>query len=175
MAKAVTVKKAEPPTAWRASSDFDRWEREAERMMNQFFSRPLMPWWPKQWLRAETAETNAPMVDMYYEGDDIVIKAELPGMEKDDIQVNLADHLLTLQGEKSRKEKIHQDDYICREREFGSFSRTLELPAAVQGEKVKATFKNGVLEIRLPMAEAAKAKTIKINVEGEPTKSIGQD
>ena len=175
MARAVSLKKTQAPRAWRPSMDLDRWDSDVERIVKQFFSQPMMPWWPERWVRAEAAEANAPIVDMFYERDDIVIKAELPGMEKDDIQVNLADHLLTLHGEKRRMEKIDEDDYVCSERAYGSFSRTLELPADVQGEKVNASFKNGVLEIRLPVAEAAKAKTIKINVEGEPAKSNGQN
>ena len=120
-------------------------------------------------------EITAPSLDVYVEQNDIVIKAELPGMEKDDIQVNLSNHTLTLKGEKKREEKIKEEDYFCSERAYGSFSRTLELPGDVQGEKVSASFKNGVLEIRLPVAEAAKAKTIKVKVEEGPTTSIGQN
>ena len=144
-------------------------------MMDQFFARPFMPRWPERWLRAEPREISAPSVDVFVEQNDIVIKAELPGMEKDDIQVNLSNHTLTLQGEKKREEKIKEEDYFCSERAYGSFSRTLELPGDVQGEKVSASFKNGVLEIRLPVAEAAKAKTIKVKVEEGPTTSIGQN
>jgi HSP20 family protein len=114
-------------------------------------------------------------VDVYVDQGDIVIKAELPGMEKDDIQVQLSNHALTLKGEKKREEKIKDEDYIYSERVYGSFSRTLELPWDVQGEKVKASFKNGVLEIRLSVAETAKAKTIKVKIEEGPTTTIGQD
>ena len=96
-------------------------------------------------------------------------------MEKDDIQINLSNHMLTLKGEKKCEEKIKEENYICSERAYGSFSRTLELPGDVQGEKVKASFKNGVLEIRFPVAETAKAKTIKVKVEEGPTSTIGQD
>ena len=173
--KELTVKKAEAPTPWRPLMDLDRWERDAQRMMDQFFGRPFTPWWPERWLRTEPMEMNAPSVDVYVEKDDIVIKAELAGMEKDDIQVNLSNHLLTLKGEKKREEKIKEEDYFCSERAYGSFLRTLELPAEVQGEQVKASFKNGVLEIRLPVAEAAKAKTIKVKVEEGATTSIGQN
>ena len=150
MAKELTVKKTEAPTPWRPFIDID-----AQRMMDQFFRRPFMPWWPERWLRTEPMEVNAPNVDAYVEKNDIVIKAELPGLEKDDIQVSLSNHTLTLKGEKKREEKIKEEDYICGERAYGSFSRTLELPGDVQGEKVKASFKNGVLEIRLPVAETA--------------------
>ena len=175
MARELTVKKAGAPTPWRPFMDLDRWERDAQRMMDQFFGRPFMPWRPERWLRTEPTEINAPDVDVYVEKDDIVIKAELPGMEKGDIQVNLSNHILTLTGEKKREEKIRDEDYFCSERAYGSFSRTLELPGDVQGEKVKASFKNGVLEIRLPVAEAAKARTIKVKVEEGPTITIGQD
>ena len=175
MARELTVKKAEAPTLWRPFMDLDRWERDAQRMMDQFFDRPFMPWWPERRLRTEPTEINATNVDVYVEKDDIVIKAELPGMEKGDIQVNLSNHTLTLTGEKKREEKTKDEDYFCSERAFGSFSRALELPGDVQGEKVKASFKNGVLEIRLPVAEAAKARTIKVKVEEGPTATIGQD
>jgi len=175
MAKELTVKQTEAPSPWRPFMDLDRWERDTQRMMDQFFGRPLTPWWPERWLRTEPTEINAPSVDFYVEKDDVVIKAELPGMEKDDIQINLSNHTLTLKGEKKREEKIKEENYICSERAYGSFSRTLELPRDVQGEKVKASFKNGVLEIRLPVAETAKAKTIKVKVEEGPTTTIGQD
>lgn len=175
MAKELTVKRTEAPTPWRPFMDLDRWERDAQRMMDQFFGRSLRPWWRERWLGAEPMEISAPSLDVYVEQNDIVIKAELPGMEKDDIQVNLSNHTLTLKGEKKREEKIKEEDYFCSERAYGSFSRTLELPGDVQGEKVSASFKNGVLEIRLPVAEAAKAKTIKVKVEEGPTTSIGQN
>jgi HSP20 family protein len=175
MAKELTVKKPEGPTPWRPFMDLERWERNAQRMMDRFFDRPFMPWWPEPWLRAQAIKINGPALDVYAEGSDIVIKAELPGMEKKDIEVNLSNHLLTLKGEKRREEKTKEEDYFCRERAFGSFSRALELPADVQGEKVKASFKYGVLEIRLPVAQGAKAKTIQIKVEEGPTASIGQN
>lgn len=175
MAKEITVKKAEAPTPWRPFMDLDRWERDAERMMNQVFGRTMMPWWPEGWFRSEPMAVNAPIVDVYVDKDDVVIKAELPGMEKDDIEVNLSNHSLTLKGEKERKEKIKEENYYRAERTYGSFSRTLELPVDVHGEKVKASFTNGVLEIRLPIAETAKAKSIKVKVEDGPTTAIGQD
>ena len=131
--------------------------------MNELFGRSLMSWGPDRWLRAGT-EIEAPIVDMYYDKEELVISAELPGMEKDDVEVNVNNHLLTLKGNKKRQETIAEDDYLCRERAYGRFSRSLELPADVQGEKVRASFKNGVLEIRLPCTGAGKGKTIKVEV-----------
>jgi HSP20 family protein len=175
MAKELTVKKAEAPTPWRPFLDIGRWERDAERMMDQFFGRTMMPWWPGERFRTEPIEVDAPIVDLYVDKDEVVIKAELPGMEKDDIEVNLSNHSLTLKGEKKRKEEVKEENYYYAERTYGSFSRTLEVPVEVHGEKVKASFTHGVLEIRLPMAETTKAKSIKVKVEDGPTTTIGQD
>lgn len=174
MAKDIVSKKAEAPTPWRPFMEIDRWDREARRMMDDFFRRPLTPWWPERWLRG-AAQIGEPAVDVYYDKEELVIKAELPGMDKEDVEVHLADHMLTLKGNKKREETIAEDDYVCSERAYGSFSRTLELPAEVQGEKVKASFKNGVVEIRLPVAETAKPKTIKVKIEDGPITSTGQN
>jgi HSP20 family protein len=175
MSKELTVKKSVVPTPWRPFMDRDRWEKDAQRMIDQFFGRSVMPLWPEGWFRSEPMAVVTPIVDIYVDNEDIVIEAELPGMEKDDIEVNLSNHSLTLKGEKKRKEKIKEENYYCSERSYGSFSRTLELPGDIQGEKVKASFSNGVLQIRLPVAEATKARSIKVKVEDGPTTTIGQD
>jgi HSP20 family protein len=108
---------------------------------------------------------KAPVVDLFEERDDIVVKAELPGMDKDNIQVNLTDHTLTIKGEKKKEEEEKEENYYRSERSYGSFVRTLELPREVHAEKVKASFKNGILEVRMPKTEEAKAKEIKVKVE----------
>lgn len=174
MAQDIITKKAEAPTPWRPVMEIDRWERDAKRLMDNVFRRPLTPWWPDRWFRA-AAEIEEPVIDIYYDKHELVIKAELPGMEREDVEVNLADHQLTLKGNKKREETISADEYVCSERAFGSFSRRLELPSDVQGEKVRASFKNGVVEIRLPVAETAKTKTIKVKIEDGTITSTGQN
>jgi HSP20 family protein len=109
--------------------------------------------------------TRAPALDVYEDKDDIVIKAELPGLEKGDIEVNMTDHTLTIKGEKKKEEEVKEENYYRSERSYGSFTRTLQLPTDVQADKVKASFKNGVLEVRLPKTEEAKTKEIKVKVE----------
>jgi len=135
-----------------------------EREMDRIFGEGLRPFRPSWWLGGPEAYT-APMVDVYEDKDDIVVKAELPGMSKDDIEVNVTDHQLTLKGEKKKKEETKEDDYYRCERSFGSFSRVLDLPADVQTEKAKASFKDGLLEIRVPKTEEAKKKQIKVKVD----------
>jgi HSP20 family protein len=150
---------------WRPFSDLTRWERDMERMMDDFFDRRMRPWWPERWLRTEGFTTNVPALDVFEEKDELVVKAELPGMEKDNVEVNLTDHTLTIKGEKKKEEEVKEEKYYRSERSYGSFVRTLQLPADVQADKVKASFKNGVLEVRLPKTEEAKAKESKVKVD----------
>ena len=132
-----------------------------DRMMEDFFGRRMRPWWS----RADEMEVKPPMVDVFEEKDDIVVKAELPGIEKDNIQVNLTDHTLTIKGEKKKEEEVKEENYYRAERSYGSFLRTLDLPRDVRADQVKASFKNGILEVRMPKTEEAKAKEIKVKVE----------
>jgi HSP20 family protein len=165
MVEKAKEKETKAVTPWRPFMDVTRWERDMERMMEDFFGRRMKPWFPERWLKTEAAELTAPAVDVYEEKDDIVVKAELPGMEKDNIEVNLADHLLTIKGEKKKEEEVKEENYYRAERFHGTFLRTVELPKDVHGEKVKAAFKNGVLEVRLPKTEEAKRKEVKVKVD----------
>jgi HSP20 family protein len=151
--------------ARRPFSDLARWERDMERMFDDFVGRRMRPWWPERFSMPAGIEITPPAVDLFEEKDDIVVKAELPGMDKDNIQVNLTDQSLTIRGEKKKEEEVKEENYYRSERSYGSFVRTLELPAEVKSDKVKASFKNGVLEVRLPKTEQAKAKEVKVNVE----------
>lgn len=137
-----------------------------DRMMEDFFGRRMRrPWWPERWSRTDEMEVKPPIVDVFEEKDDIVIKAELPGIEKDNVEVNLTDHTLTIKGEKKKEEEVKEENYYRAERSYGSFLRTLDLPKDVHADKVKASFKNGILEVRMPKTEEAKAKEIKVKVE----------
>jgi HSP20 family protein len=145
-------------------NDFEQW---FDRMVEDFWRRPfpslLRPerWWPIE--GGTTART--PAVDVYEEKDDIVVKAEIPGLAKENISVQVTDATVTLRGEKKREEAINEDDYYCRERAFGAFTRVVELPCQVKGEEVKASVKHGLLEVRLPKTEEAKKRAIAVNIE----------
>jgi HSP20 family protein len=150
---------------WRPFPEMARWERDIDQMFENFLGRRLRPFLPERWWSAAGAEISTPAVDLYEEKDDIVVKADLPGMEKDNIEVNISDNRLTIKGEKKEEQEIKKENYYRSERSYGSFVRTLELPTEVQADKVKAAFKNGVLEIRLPKTEEAKKKETKVKVE----------
>jgi HSP20 family protein len=141
-----------------------RWETEMDRMFSDFFGSRMRPWWPDRWL-TRGGEITTPALDVYEEKDEIVIKAELPGMDKNDIEVNISDSELTVKGEKKKEETIDEENYYRCERSYGAFVRSVELPTDVKADKVKASFKNGILEIRMPKTEEAKTKEVKIKVE----------
>jgi HSP20 family protein len=142
-----------------------RSERDMETIMEDFFGRRMRPWWPDRWFGGGGMEVRAPAVDLYEDKDNVVVKVELPGIDKDNIEVNLTDHTLTIKGEKKKEEEVKEENYYRSERTYGSFVRALDLPRAVQGDKVKAAFKNGILEVRIPKTEEVKAKEIKVKVD----------
>jgi HSP20 family protein len=160
MAKAMkpAAKEQKSLMPWRPFSEMARWEQEMERMFGDFFGG--------RWSPDRRLTISEPAVDLYEDKDAVVVKAELPGMTKDDIQVNITDHMLILKGEKKKDEEVKEKDYYRSERIYGAFTRSLPLPTETDPEKVHATFKNGVLEVRLPKTEEAKKREIKINVEG---------
>ena len=165
MAEKAKEKETRAVTPWRPFMDLTRWDRDMDRMMDDFFGRRFRPWWPDRWFRTDEMEVRAPVVDVFEDKNDIVVKAELPGMDKDNIEVNLTDNTLTIKGEKKKEEEVKEENYYRCERAYGSFVRSVELPKAVHADKVKASFKNGILEVRVPKTEEAKAKEIKVKVE----------
>ena len=106
----------------------------------------------------------APALDVSETKDAVMVKAEVPGMDPKEIQLSLEDQLLTLKGEKKQEKEEKDEHYYRSERSYGAFMRTVRLPATVDGSKVTATFKNGLLKVTLPKA-AAKGTTIPIKAE----------
>lgn len=150
---------------WQPFTEMARWEREMERTLDDFLGRKFRPLWGERWWPVKDGGIAAPALDLYEEKDEIVAKVELPGLEKEDIEIHVSDHLLTVKGEKKKEEETKRENFYRLERSYGSFSRTVDLPAEVLGEKARASFKNGVLEIRLPKSEEAKKKETRVKVE----------
>jgi HSP20 family protein len=138
-------------------------EREVERLVGDFFRKPS--WgltWPDRFREVGFRE---PAIEIYEEKDDVIIKADVPGMKKEDLDINISGTLLTIKGEKKQEEEVKKKGYYYSERSYGSFLRTIDLPKEVQIDKARAHFKDGVLELRLPKTEEAKRKDVKIKVE----------
>jgi HSP20 family protein len=149
----------------RAASELSRPESDVDRMFEDFLGHRRWPFWPERWWPTAGMRITTPAVDLYEEKDDIVVKAELPGMERDNIEVNLSGKRLTIKGEKKQEQEVKKEGYYRSERSYGSFARSLELPREVQADKVKAAFKSGILEIRLPKTEEAKKRETKVKVD----------
>jgi HSP20 family protein len=113
--------------------------------------------------RAEdTYGTWAPVVDIFEKGDDLVICAEVAGLEQDDVEINIENNTLVLRGERKRKTEFEEKDAYRLERTFGAFTRSFTLPKTVDSDRISASYKNGVLELTLPKAEQAKPRKIEI-------------
>lgn len=137
-------------------SEWDKWIEDVMRKPFSAFSHPFM--------RFSPSEEIAPSVDIFEDKGDIVVKAELPGIKKEDIDVTLTDDSITISGEKNKEEEVKKKDYYRWECSYGSFCRTFSLPSEVQTDKVKTKMKDGVLEIRIPKTEEAKRKEVKVKI-----------
>jgi HSP20 family protein len=129
-----------------------------ERDMEDLFGRFLPAWGDKErgW---------APTVDMVDQKDEIVVKADVPGLEEKDIEVTVQDSTLTIRGERKEEKEEKKENYYFAERSYGAFVRSLPLPAAIEVDRVKATFRKGVLEIHLPKSKEPKGRTVEIKGE----------
>ena len=135
--------------------EFDRIRREMDRLWDSFLEgKPMRR--AGEWL---------PSIDVSETKSDLVIKAELPGMDPKDIDISMNNGFLTIKGEKKHEREEKDENYHLVERSYGSFTRSVRLPKEVQSDKITASFKNGVLRVTLPKSEEAKKKEIKIKVE----------
>lgn len=137
---------------------------EMERLMDEFFPRGwLRRWeWPAFPELSRRFEFRMPKVDIIDRAEEVVVKAELPGIDKKDLDVTVTGDSITIKGETRHEEKGEKGDYFRSEISRGSFSRTLALPAAVDASRAKATFKDGLLEVTLPKKEEAKRQSVTI-------------
>ncbi len=132
-------------------------KREMDRLFDRFFESP--------WTEMPALGDWTPAIDVAEGKDAITVKAEVPGVDPKDIAVSLEGDLLTIKGEKEHKTEEKDERHHRVERSWGSFMRGVRLPSPVDGSKVSAAFKNGVLTITLPKTAAAKGTTIPIKAE----------
>ena len=130
-------------------------QSEVNRLFDSFFARPSQGAMERVW---------APAVDMYETKDDLVVAAELPGLNEKDIHLSITGDVLTLRGERGWNQEVKQESYYRGERWFGKFERSVPLPISVQADKVRASYRDGVLTVKLPKAEEIRAREIKIDV-----------
>ena len=143
--------------SWRPfRGELSSMRREMDELWNRFFGEtPFFRTFPEEW---------SPSVDISETKDELLIKAELPGLDAKDVDVSISGDVLTIIGEKKREEEEKDEHHYRAERYYGSFQRSFQLPTSVQADKVKATFDKGVLKVTLPKVEEAKKKQIEIKV-----------
>jgi HSP20 family protein len=140
---------------WDAPRELTTYGREMDRLFNRFFEG-----WP---LRLPTREGEwAPSVDVSETAKEVVVRAEIPGMDPKDMDVSVHGNVLTMRGERKQEHEEKGENIHRIERSYGAFSRSLQLPADVNAEKVKATYKDGVLKINLPKTKEESVKKIEV-------------
>lgn len=186
MAKAETMTKPEtkvpvttenkseaPPTAMQMWRPFENLRREVDRLFDDFnmspfrlpFRRPALdvePFWaPESWIAV-------PAVDFVEQGNAFEVHADLPGLDENNIEVKVANGVLTIKGQKTeeKEEKDKNKDFHLRERRFGSFERSIRIPETVDEDKIEASFKQGVLTVKMPKTAEAQKPVKKIEVKG---------
>jgi len=132
--------------------------REMDRIFNELI--------PFSW-RLDEGDTDitmwSPTTDMIETDNEYLVEVDLPGMSKKDITINCQDNVLSIEGERKRESKEEHNGYLRNERYFGTFKRAIMLPASILDDKIKATFKEGVLRVTVPKAEKSKRKTVAID------------
>ena len=129
--------------------------REAmDQLFDDAFTRPF-----------GMSEFSMPAIDLYQTNEDVIVKAALPGMTAEDVEISVAGDMLTLKGEIQRKDEREDAAYLIREQRYGRFERSLMLPTEVQSDKAQAEFENGILTVTLPKAEQVRPKTITVKVK----------
>jgi len=164
--KAVSVpeeeKRIKKITPVHALSPFEEMDRMFERFFPRGWLRPFRWEMPPLGGMAMPFEGKVPRVDVIDRDNDILVRAELPGVEKKDLDVSITDNTVTIKGSTRHEEKKEEGDYFRREISKGSFSRTVALPGEVDTSRPKASFKDGVLELTLDKMEKSKRRSIKI-------------
>ena len=141
---------------WEPFRNLNDIQGEVNRLLDSFFGRPAT---------VATGERMwAPLADMYETKDDLFVTLELPGVREKDVSVSITGDMLTVKGERRCERDLKDEGYYRLERVYGKFERSIPLPIPVQAEKVKATYRDGVLEIRMPKVEEVKPKEIKIDL-----------
>jgi len=136
---------------------------DMERRFDEAFGRPFLPaFWRRFPLEARGW---APNIDVFEKDDKFVVKAELPGMKEEDIDVSVVSDTLTIKGERKAETEVKDEDYYCCERSYGSFSRSIGLPSTVDAKRIEASFEDGVLEVSLPKAAEVKPKKISVSAK----------
>jgi HSP20 family protein len=169
MNKKVVKKKKNVPAKVEPFAPFQELEKRMHEMESRFedlFSADWMSplsWELPDWAKMGQLELKVPKMDIVDRDVDVLVRMDLPGVKKDDVDVSLTDNTITIKGSTSDEKEEKEGDYYRSETMKGSFSRTMSLPSEVDGSKTKSTFKDGVLEVVVPKLKKARRHSVKIS------------
>jgi len=150
-------------TPWRPMRELETLQRRMddlfERLTGRFFGpgeRERSVWETEAW---------DPAIESHVDKDTLIVKADLPGIDPKEVSISVTGNQLTIEGERKREEKKEEKDYFYRELAYGKFSRTMPLPEGVDADKIKANYKNGVLEITMPAPKQLASKKVQIEAQ----------
>jgi HSP20 family protein len=139
---------------YKSSRDMMTLRDAMDQLFDEAFTRPF-----------GMMEMSLPAIDLYQTNEDVVVKAALPGMAAEEVEISVTGDALTIKGEIRQKEEREDASYLIREQRYGRFERSLMLPTEVQSDKAQAEFENGILTVTLPKAEQVRPKTITVKVK----------
>ena len=144
---------------WQPFSDMVTLRQAMDRLFEDSFVRPSQ-------LTATFVEGAGMPIDMYQTDESVVVKATLPGIKPEEVEITISGETLTIKGETRTEKEVKKENYFRQEISYGAFNRSILLPGSLQTDKADATFENGVLTLNIPKAEETKPKQIKIKPKG---------
>lgn len=150
-------------TPWKPMRDLETLRRDMDDVFHRLTEGFFGPW--KRTRSVWGTEGWEPSVESHVENGNLIVKADLPGIDAKEVTISVSGNQLTIEGERKREEKKEEKDYFCHELAYGKFSRTMPLPEGVEADKVKADYKNGVLTITMPAPKQPASKKISIEVQ----------
>lgn len=145
-------------TLWRPTNELMSLGDVMERFFDDRFLSPSRVW------TVSPFREGLPL-DAYRENGNLVVKAEVPGVKPEELEITVKDNVLEIRGETKAEDEVKREDYICRERRYGSFRRAVVLPAEAEGDKADATFEDGLLTVTIPVAEEPQPETVKVEIK----------
>lgn len=137
---------------WDPFAELASLRREVDKLFEEFFPR----------FRISRFEEIGVPIDMYHTPEAVVVKAVLPGVKPEDVDITITGNTLTIKGEVKTEKDVRREDYLYQERRYGAFSRSVDLPSGLETDKAEATFEHGILTLTIPKAEEVKPKVIKV-------------
>jgi HSP20 family protein len=143
---------------WQPLSELMSLRQAMDRLFEDSFVRPSRG-------LVTVGEIAAPALDVYQTSNEVVVKAALPGLKPEDVNIDITGETLTIRGESKAEQEIKKEDYLYKERRYGSFSRSVVLPSGLKTDKAEATMENGILTLTIPKLEEVKPKKISVKAK----------